>query len=101
MLKAVIIDSSAVARGLLNTVLLDGGYDVVGQTHTCAGGLTLLIKHNPHIVCIAPPWMMNDRFDPSLRGDAADDLGPRLLRKREATTRRPGGTDARGRSEER
>jgi two-component system chemotaxis response regulator CheY len=28
--------SSAVARGLLNTVLLDGGYDVVGQTHTCA-----------------------------------------------------------------
>ena len=53
MLKAVIIDTSAVARGLLNTVLLDGGYDVVGQTHTCASGLALLIKHNPHIVCIA------------------------------------------------
>ena len=53
MLKAVIIDSSAVARGLLNTVLLDGGYDVVGQTHTCASGLALLIKHQPHIVCIA------------------------------------------------
>jgi two-component system chemotaxis response regulator CheY len=53
MLKAVIIDSSAVARGLLNTVLLDGGYDVVGQTHTCAAGLALLIKHQPHIVCIA------------------------------------------------
>jgi two-component system chemotaxis response regulator CheY len=53
MLKAVIIDSSAVARGLLNTVLIDGGYDVVGQTHTCASGLALLIKHQPHIVCIA------------------------------------------------
>ena len=53
MLKAVIIDGSAIARGLLNTVLLDGGYDVVGQTHTCASGLTLLLKHNPHIVCIA------------------------------------------------
>jgi len=52
MLKAVIIDSSAVARGLLNTVLLDGGYDVVGQTHTCASGLTLLLKHQPHLVCI-------------------------------------------------
>jgi len=53
MLKAVIIDSSAVARGLLNTVLLDGGYDVVGQTHTCASGMALLLKHQPHVVCIA------------------------------------------------
>jgi len=59
MLKAVIIDSSAVARGLLNTVLIDGGYDVVGQTHTCASGLALLIKHAPHIVCIAREQIEN------------------------------------------
>jgi two-component system chemotaxis response regulator CheY len=59
MLKAVIIDSSAIARGLLNTVLLDGGYDVVGQTHTCASGLALLIKHQPHIVCIAREQIEN------------------------------------------
>ena len=59
MLKAVIIDSSAVARGLLNTVLLDGGYDVVGTSHTCASGLALLIKFNPHIVCIAREQMEN------------------------------------------
>src|SRR5471032_1955687 len=59
MLKAVIIDTSAVARGLLNTVLLDGGYDVVSQTHTCASGLALLIKHNPHIVCIASEQIEN------------------------------------------
>jgi len=52
MLKAVIIDSSAVARGLLNTVLLDGGYDVVGQAHTCAAGMPLLLKFQPHIACI-------------------------------------------------
>ncbi|MBB3220319.1 ANTAR domain-containing response regulator [Pseudoduganella umbonata] len=52
MLKAVIIDGSAVARGLLNTVLTDGGYDVVGQAHTCAAGTALLIKFNPQIVCI-------------------------------------------------
>ena len=53
MLKAVLIDSSAVARGLLNTVLTDGGYDVCGQTHTSALGLALLVKHRPHFVCIA------------------------------------------------
>ncbi|MGV7210898.1 hypothetical protein ACLB1G_23950 [Oxalobacteraceae bacterium A2-2] len=52
MLKAVIIDSSAVARGLLNTVLLDGGYDVVGQSNTCLNSMPLLVKHHPHIVCI-------------------------------------------------
>lgn len=53
MLKAVIIDSSAVARGLLQTVLQDGSYDVVGQAHTCVSGTVLLIKHNPQIICIA------------------------------------------------
>lgn len=53
MLKTVLIDSSAVARGLLNTVLTDGGYDVCGQTHTSALGLALLVKHHPHFVCIA------------------------------------------------
>ena len=44
MLKAVIIDGSAVARGLRNTVLLDGGYDVVGQTNTCANGTARRIE---------------------------------------------------------
>lgn len=53
MLKAVLIDSSAVARGLLNTVLTDGGYDVCGQAHTSALGLALMVKHRPHFVCIA------------------------------------------------
>jgi two-component system chemotaxis response regulator CheY len=53
MLKAVVIDPSAISRGLLNTVLLDGGYDVVGATHTCASGMVLLLKHQPQIICIA------------------------------------------------
>lgn len=60
MLKAVVIDPSAVSRGLLNTVLLDGGYDVVGATHTIASAMTLLIKHQPHIVCIAKEQIESD-----------------------------------------
>ncbi|HAT30418.1 MAG TPA: hypothetical protein DCW29_06045, partial [Janthinobacterium sp.] len=52
-LKAVLIDSSAVSRGLLNTVLSDGGYEVCGQTHTSAQGLAMLVKFNPNLVCIA------------------------------------------------
>ena len=53
MLKAVIIDSNAMSRGLLNTVLTDGGYSVAGQTHTSAQGYALLQKYHPHIACIA------------------------------------------------
>jgi two-component system chemotaxis response regulator CheY len=53
MLKAVIVDSNAIARGLLNTVLTEGGYNVVGQTHTSSQGYALLQKFQPHFVCIA------------------------------------------------
>ncbi|MGZ8317599.1 MAG: ANTAR domain-containing response regulator [Telluria sp.] len=53
MLKAVIVDSNAISRGLLNTVLTDGGYNVVGQTHTSAQGCALLQKYSPHFICIA------------------------------------------------
>jgi two-component system chemotaxis response regulator CheY len=52
-LKALIVDASAVARGLLNTVLTDGGYAVVGTTHTMAQGLALALKHQPQIICLA------------------------------------------------
>lgn len=53
MLKAVIVDASAVSRDLLNTVLTEGGYSVVAQTHTSAQGYALLQKFQPHFLCIA------------------------------------------------
>jgi two-component system chemotaxis response regulator CheY len=53
MLKAVIVDSNAISRGLLNTVLTDGGYEVAAQTHTSLSGYVLAQKHHPHIFCIA------------------------------------------------
>jgi len=53
MLKAIIIDANAITRGLLNTVLTDGGYAVAGQTHTGPLGYALALKHQPHFVCIA------------------------------------------------
>jgi two-component system chemotaxis response regulator CheY len=53
MLKAVIIDANAISRGLLNSVLSEGGYSVVGQTHTSAQGFALMQKFHPQLVCIA------------------------------------------------
>lgn len=53
MLKAVIVDANAISRGLLNTVLSEGGYEVVGQTHASTQGYALLQKHHPHLICMA------------------------------------------------
>ena len=53
MLKAVIIDASALSRGLLNTVLTEGGYSVAGLTHSGSQGLALVQKCAPQLVCIA------------------------------------------------
>jgi two-component system chemotaxis response regulator CheY len=53
MLKAVIVDASALSRDLLNTVLTEGGYSVVGQSHTSSQGYALALKFSPHFVCIA------------------------------------------------
>jgi two-component system chemotaxis response regulator CheY len=52
MLKAVIIDSNAMTRGLLQTILANNGWEVVGHTNTNAKGLLLLHKFQPHFVCI-------------------------------------------------
>jgi two-component system chemotaxis response regulator CheY len=53
MLKAVIVDANAISRALLNTVLTEGSYNVVGQAHSGALGYALALKHHPHFVCIA------------------------------------------------
>lgn len=71
MLKAIIVDASAVARGLLNTVLTDGGYEVVGQAHTVAAASAPALKHHPHFICIA-----RDQFDDSV--EAVDALRANL-----------------------
>jgi two-component system chemotaxis response regulator CheY len=53
MLNAVIVDANAVSRGLLNTVLTDGSYNVVGTTHTAPLGYLMVQKFQPHVFCIA------------------------------------------------
>jgi len=52
MLKVVIIDGSAISRGLLNTVLTSGGHEVVGDSNTTPAGLARMIKLQPQLVCV-------------------------------------------------
>lgn len=52
MLKAIIIDSSAISRDLLNAILLNEKYEIVGHSGSGNQGLALAIKHKPHIICV-------------------------------------------------
>ena len=53
MLNAVIVDANALSRGLMNTVLTEGSYNVVGTTHTAPLGYLMVQKFQPHVVGIA------------------------------------------------
>ncbi len=52
MLKVVVIDGNAISRNLLTSVLVSGGYDVVGDSNTSSAGLAAMIKLQPQLVCI-------------------------------------------------
>lgn len=57
MLRVVIIDGSAISRGLLSSVLTNGGHHVVGDASASPAGLARMITLLPQIVCIdiGPP----------------------------------------------
>lgn len=52
MLRVVVIDSNAVSRNLLTSVLINGGFDVVGDSNVSPAGIAAMIKLKPQIVCI-------------------------------------------------
>ena len=52
MLRAVILDTNAVARNLLTSVLNNGGHEVVGDANLAPASLARVIKLKPQIVCV-------------------------------------------------
>ena len=52
MLKVVVMDANAISRGLLSSVLTDGGYEVVGGANTSPASIAAMAKLSPQIVCI-------------------------------------------------
>lgn len=52
MLRVVVMDSNAVSRDLLSTLLVNGGYDVIGTSNTSSAGVARMIKLRPDVVCI-------------------------------------------------
>ena len=69
MLKAVIIDQNASSRGLLQTILTNNGWEVVGHTNTNSKGLLLMQQHQPQFVCIDMQNASDDGIVESIRQD--------------------------------
>ena len=63
MLRVVIIDANAISRNLLTSVLVTGGYDVVGDSNTSPAGMTGMTKLSPQIVCIGTGDAPNNGMD--------------------------------------
>jgi len=52
MLKVVVIDANAISRNLLTSVLVNGGFDVIGDSNTSTAGLAAMVKLQPQLVCV-------------------------------------------------
>ncbi|MEC5216391.1 two-component system chemotaxis response regulator CheY [Actimicrobium sp. GrIS 1.19] len=52
MLKVVIIDSNAISRNLLGSVLTGGGHEVVGDASSSNAGLAHAVKLRPQVICV-------------------------------------------------
>lgn len=52
MLKIYIIDNQAVARGLLGTVLNNGGHEVIGDGNHSPTNVAKMVKLQPQVICV-------------------------------------------------
>lgn len=63
MLKVAVIDSNAISRNLLTSVLVNGGYDVIGDANITSAGVAAMIKLRPQLVCIDLGGADDDAFE--------------------------------------
>lgn len=52
MLKVVVLDTNAISRNLLTSVLVSGGYEVVGDANITSAAIAGMLKLRPQLVCI-------------------------------------------------
>ncbi|NEX62934.1 response regulator [Noviherbaspirillum galbum] len=52
MLKFVVMDTNAISRNLLASVLANGGHEVIGEFNTTPASIATMVKLQPQVVCI-------------------------------------------------
>lgn len=63
MLKVVVMDGNAMSRGLLVSVLTEGGHLVVGNSNVSVTGIARMVKLKPQLICIDLEQVEGDRFE--------------------------------------
>lgn len=62
MLKVVVMDGNAISRGLLSSVLTNGGHLVVGDSNVTFTGIARMVKLKPQLICIDLEQVEGDKF---------------------------------------
>jgi len=63
MLKVVVMDGNAISRGLLASVLTNGGHLVIGDTNVSFTGIARMMKLKPQLVCIDLELVETDKME--------------------------------------
>ena len=63
MLKVVVMDGNAISRGLLNSVLTNGGHLVVGDSNVTLTGIARMVKLKPQLICIDLAQIEGDKME--------------------------------------
>ncbi len=62
MLKVAVMDGNAISRGLLNSVLTEGGHLVVGDSNVTVTGIARMVKLKPQLICIDLEHVEGDKM---------------------------------------
>jgi len=63
MLKVAVMDGNAISRGLLSSVLTNGGHLVVGDSNVSFTGIARMIKLKPQLICIDLELVEGDKME--------------------------------------
>lgn len=63
MLNVVVLDGNAISRGLLISVLTNGGHQVVGDSNVSFTGIARMIKLKPQLICIDLELVDGDKME--------------------------------------
>ena len=63
MLKVVVMDGNAISRGLLISVLTNGGHLVIGDSNVTFTGIARMVKLKPQLICIDLDQVEGDKME--------------------------------------
>jgi len=63
MLKVVVMDGNSISRGLLISVLTNGGHEVIGDSNVTAQGIARMVKLKPQLVCMDLELVDGDKME--------------------------------------